>query len=320
MNVLFLTAVMAVGPLPKMNITSNSVSVSGVSSGGAMAVQMHVAFSSKVIGGGMIATPPFYCAMDALTEGLTACMSSPQLMNVALLQREAEAMESKGGIDPLSNLNNTRLYIETGKYDTVVMQGVVNKTAQWYSKYVAPSNQKETAYLHAEHCWPTDSYGNKCLYLGEPYINNCGFDAAGTLLQHIYGNLKPRVTPNSQNLVMFDQTLYGADKKISMSDEGVLYVPVACKASQCKLHVCFHGCEQTVKNIGDKFYTNTGLNNWAEANNIVVLYPQAVPSEFMPQNPKGCWDWWGYTNRNYAEKTGPQMVVIQKMIEALGGW
>jgi poly(3-hydroxybutyrate) depolymerase len=31
------------------------------------------------------------------------------------------------------------------------------------------------------------------------------------------------------------------------------------------------------------------LNEWADTNNIIVLYPQAVPSY---GNDYGCWDWW----------------------------
>lgn len=320
MAILLGALALGLSPLPRLNITKGSVSVSGVSSGGAMAVQVSVAFSSQVAGGGMIATPPYYCAQDTMMEGLTACMSQAELISVPLLQSEAEKMAASGAIDDLSNLNGSRIYIETGRYDTVVMQPVVNKTAAWYAKYVHPSNQKETAYLHAEHCWPTDSFGSPCLYLGEPYINNCGFDAAGTLLQHVYGTLKPRGTPDGASLVLFDQATYGADKQISMNSEGAAYIPAACHTQECRLHVSFHGCKQTIKDIGDKFYTHTGLNEWAETNNIVVLYPQAVESELRPQNPQGCWDWWGYTNRHYASKTGPQMVVVQKMIQALGGW
>jgi hypothetical protein len=30
------------------------------------------------------------------------------------------------------------------------------------------------------------SYGNACAYLGEPYINNCNFDASGAMLRHFY--------------------------------------------------------------------------------------------------------------------------------------
>jgi hypothetical protein len=58
------------------------------------------------------------------------------------------------------------------------------------------------------------------------------------------------------------------------------------------LHVVFHGCEQTIPDIGSEFYNNTGFNTWAEANNIVIVYPQAKRSPLVPYNPDGCWDWY----------------------------
>ncbi len=53
----------------------------------------------------------------------------------------------------------------------------------------------------------------------------------------------------------------------------------------------FHGCLQTLEDIQDLFYTKTGYNEWAEANNIIVVYPQAKKSTVFPLNPNGCWDW-----------------------------
>lgn len=57
----------------------------------------------------------------------------------------------------------------------------------------------------------------------------------------------------------------------------------------CKLHVAFHGCEQTLADIGSDFVVSAGYNSWAEANNIIILYPQAADNLL---NPKGCWDWY----------------------------
>ncbi len=41
--------------LGKYDIDANKVTVSGVSSGGAMAAQLHVAFSSRIAGSGIVA-------------------------------------------------------------------------------------------------------------------------------------------------------------------------------------------------------------------------------------------------------------------------
>jgi hypothetical protein len=57
-----------------------------------------------------------------------------------------------------------------------------------------------------------------------------------------------------------------------------------------------------------------GLNEWADTNNLLVLYPQAIAS---PANPYGCWDWWGYLSTDYASKSGPQMAAIDAMVQRL---
>jgi poly(3-hydroxybutyrate) depolymerase len=63
-----------------------------------------------------------------------------------------------------------------------------------------------------------------------------------------------------------------------------------------------HGCQQTVGDIGTEFVEHIGMNEVAEANDLFVLYPQAIKSYVNPSNPEGCWDWWGYTDSNYINK------------------
>jgi poly(3-hydroxybutyrate) depolymerase len=57
---------------------------------------------------------------------------------------------------------------------------------------------------------------------------------------------------------------------------------------------------------------------------IVVLYPQAAPVIRrligMPlkwPNPQGCWDWWGFTGKDFAYRTGAQIGAITAMIDRL---
>ena len=65
------------------------------------------------------------------------------------------------------------------------------------------------------------------------------------------------------------------------------------------------------------FVTQTGINRWAESNKLVVLYPQTKSSNVMPFNPQGCWDWWGYTDANYATRSGKQIQAVSAMVKAL---
>ncbi len=71
----------------------------------------------------------------------------------------------------------------------------------------------------------------------------------------------------------------------------------------------FHACQQGQRAKGPRgrptgrqFVTGAGYNGWAEANGIVVLYPQvhastaAKPGDTYQLNPEGCWDFWGYTD------------------------
>jgi poly(3-hydroxybutyrate) depolymerase len=81
---------------------------------------------------------------------------------------------------------------------------------------------------------------------------------------------------------------------------------------------------------------DTGYNRWAEGSHIVLLYPQVLPSNpplHDPTNPyrfnpKGCWDFWGYTaplgdaslfasSPPFARKDAPQMQAVKQMIDDL---
>jgi poly(3-hydroxybutyrate) depolymerase len=37
----------------------------------------------------------------------------------------------------------------------------------------------------------------------------------------------------------------------------------------------------------------------------------------MILNPKGCWDWWGYTGSDYHTRNGVQVRAVRAMIDAV---
>ena len=105
-----------------------------------------------------------------------------------------------------------------------------------------------------------------------------------------------------------------------MGDEGYVFVPAACEqGAPCRLHIALHGCKQDAGTIGRLFIEQTGYNAWADANRIIVLYPQAKVSPFAPFNPSGCWDWWSYIDHDdgYVTKAGLQIAAIKAMLDAL---
>jgi poly(3-hydroxybutyrate) depolymerase len=104
---------------------------------------------------------------------------------------------------------------------------------------------------------------------------------------------------------------------ISMAEAGFVYVPPACRTQRCKVHVAFHGCRQTTDDIEERFVREAGYNGWAEANRLIVLYPQAIKRYWGIYNPRGCWDWWGYTGAQYATKEGAQVRAVKSMLDRL---
>jgi hypothetical protein len=108
-----------------------------------------------------------------------------------------------------------------------------------------------------------------------------------------------------------------------MAETGYAYIPASCAAQQpCRVHIALHGCKQNYETIQDRYIRHAGYNEWADTNRLIILYPQTsvgnpATDPFTPLNPFGCWDWWGYTNFNYAVKAGRQITAIKTMLDRL---
>lgn len=303
--------------LPALAIDKPQTTVSGLSSGGYMAVQLHVAYSSVFAkGAGIVAGGPFYCAEGSVVNATGRCMASPAGIPTSTLVNTTNTWASQGHIDPVSNLQNSRVYLFSGSVDSVVKTGVMDALKTYYSSFVPAANVVYKKDLAAEHAMVTDDYGSGCSVKSAPYINDCNFDLAGSLLQHLYGPLNARSSAAlpAGNFVEFKQSQFITNH--GMASTGWAYIPQACQAgggATCRLHVALHGCKQNVSDVQQQYVRNTGFNRWAETNNIVVLYPQTSTAA-----TNSCWDWWGYDSANYAKKTGPQMAAIKAMVDRLG--
>jgi len=316
------SAAFAVNPALQKYAISD-VTVSGISSGGFMAVQMHMAYSSVINGSAVFAGGPFYCAESNLMYAEFRCMDVTMgEPNTVQLVSLTNTYATQKKIDPVKNLKDDRVYIFSGKDDSVVDQAVVKSLESYYSYFVDVTNIVADYNVAAEHCLPTLDFGETCTRLSSPYIGKCAFDGAGNAFETLYGTLKTAVTAKPANLMKFSQTGYFTGKATSIGDTGYIYVPTACADGKttCRLHISFHGCEQTLDDIDNQYADKTGFNTWAEANNIIVLYPYAKKSMSMPSNPNGCWDWWAYTDKNYGTQDGVQMKFVRDMITDLTGF
>ena len=311
----------AAEPLPALHAAREGITASGVSSGGYMAVQLHVAHSARIAGVGVIAGGPYYCAQGSLFTALRNCMQPGPWTPVtapALLKSEADALGAARAIDPTANLARARAWLFTGGADRTVYPAVVQALRDFYAGYKA--QVALVADKPAGHGMVTDHYGSACGASEPPFIIDCHYDAAGELLRFLLGNVQPPATKEAGELRRFDQDRYadGDAKAIAMDASGFIYVPARCTQERCRIHVVFHGCRQGAGELGERFVREAGYNRWADTNGLVVLYPQVV-KRYSPFvfNPRGCWDWWGYTGTNYHTKAAPQMRAVMKMIDRL---
>lgn len=304
-------------------VWAQSITVSGISSGAYMAQQFHMAHSSVVSGAGVIAGGPFYCAKNQITDALNRCMKT--MMGVPRGDesvREAKRAEGAGEIDSLNNLLHSKIFVLAGTEDQTVLPTIGQILVNTYSEFGVPvQNIRFVRDMKVGHAFPTENFGNPCATPSKsPWVSNCGRDIAGEILQHLTGPLLPKKTPVATAFKKYEQlSQVGLDDdkaNISLSKTGYAYVPESCEGGNCQIHVAFHGCQQTYDEIKDTFVKNAGYNSWAESNRIIILYPQAIKS-YVPNNPNGCWDWWGYTSAKYHTKQGPQMKVVMKNIEDL---
>lgn len=321
----------AAGPLPALGTSARDVTVSGVSSGGYMAVQFHIAHSESVAGAGVLAAGPYDCAAGSIWFALTRCMRprfwSPMPESRVFRQRIVRKSEA-GLIDGIEGLAGDRAWLFSGGRDETVERPVVKALASLYRSVLEPNAVRLVTLASAGHAMITveDPDANPCGTSEPPYLNHCGaLDAAGELLNYLIGPLAPPREPPPGSVRAFDQQPYLGPKPATsgMAEVGYLLVPPGCEQGGCRVHVVFHGCRQTTEQIGTRFVDNAGYQEWAWSNRLVLLFPQIRPTNGFVgtfdwlYNPRGCWDWWGYTDDRYGEREGRQIAAIQAMLDQL---
>jgi len=300
-------------PPPQLLIDPAQTTVSGLSSGGYMAVQLHVAYSATFRkGAGVIAGGPFYCAEESLVNATGRCMAHGSAIPVTSLVNTTKSWAASGYLDPVTNLDASKVYLFSGTQDSAVRQPVMDDLLTYYRNFVPAANVVYKNNLPAEHAMVTEDYGSSCSLKAPPYINDCDYDLAGAMLQHLYGPLNARNDGTlTGTFVEFEQTAFVTGH--GMAATGWLYVPQACAGGvRCKLHVALHGCKQNTNDVGQQYIRSTGYNRWADSNLMVVLYPQTGVSAI-----NSCWDWWGYDRADYARKSGPQMAAVKAMVDGV---
>ncbi len=304
-------------PLPSLKIDATRVSVSGISSGAYMAHQVHLAFSSTIDGAALIAGGPYGCAQGDLQTALSHCMHPDQAPELAPLNDAVRSRAAAGQIDVLSGLDGDRVWVMHGREDKIVSAAVTAASADLYralSPQVAVTVDADRDFGHV---FATAAQGD--CRADDAHLAACGFDLAGEVFKQVVDADAQPAAKATGELFAFDQRPYAEDGHDPLlADRGYVYVPKQCRGEQsCGLHVAFHGCEMQADRIGTRFVAEAGYNRWADGAGVVVLYPQAR-SSLMPLNPKACWDWWGYTGRDYDTRDGAQLRWLKRVFAQFG--
>lgn len=309
-------------PLPALGLATDGLTVSGLSSGGYMAGQFQIAFSSRVAGAAVLAAGPYGCSRGQVTTAMRECSCPPDATGwlhafpawsglgcrvptpgeLAVRAETALALNRRHLDDP-AHLVRHRVWLMQGERDTVVAPPLVVAAAEVYRQAGLPEQALKLRQVPgAGHGQPEPDAPVACGKTASPFLTLCeGIDAAGELLAWLYapegGRLAEPVAVRAAGLRRFDQRPYRRPGQFDgLDDSGWLYVPAACATAgtqpACRLHVAFHGCAQGQSFAGPdglplaaRYVAGAGYNRWAESNRLVVLYPQVRASTPPPPAP-----------------------------------
>jgi poly(3-hydroxybutyrate) depolymerase len=317
--------------LGSYRVSPQQIFVAGISSGGFFGVQLHVAHSAVFQGAAIYAGGVYHCAQNSVELALVECggetINGQALYQSTLAQSESylDQQSAAATIDASSHLQGQPVYLWSGTKDSVVNPKEMADLNSEYLHYGARVTFDNA--FAADHGWESPTGEVPCGTAASPYMIACSangqpYDSEQKWLTLFFGNLSARNGGALRgSLMRFDQTEFGAGAGNSMDTNGTVFVPQPCAAAAaCGFVVVFHGCLQGHAQIGDRFVTESGIDEWADTNKIIVLYPYAVSAPGpSPYNPNGCWDWWGYDDPNYSVKNGTQLSIVYRMVQRVTG-
>lgn len=328
--------VAALQPLPALRATIEGTTVSGLSSGAYMAGQFQLAHADVVTGAAIIAGGPYACAESAFagivpdagvqflsaSRAASACMlDTLSLYGVPDPERLAERareLADEGRIGDIADVVSDRVYVFSGTNDQIVKPRIVGTAVDFYRELGVPeANIMPVMNFPAGHAIITLDKGGACSVNSAPFIVDCDYDQVGAFFSHLYAPAQKPSGASQGRFVEFDQRAVAEGiSNHFLTPSAIVYIPEQCEQGGCRIHVAFHGCQQNRNAVREAFVRDAGYARWADANKVIVLFPEVGKSAL---NPMGCWDWWGYTGRDYLTKKAPQIEAVRRMLDRLAG-
>lgn len=203
---------------------ASDVSISGVSSGAAMAVQYAVGHSGSTVGVGSIAGPPWGCADGSASQAINKCMCGRQEPdNRVDLARQLAAT---GKIDGLSGLNKplrlSRSYVFQSPADATVVEKSGKANAAFLSAFIGNNTQLDLGNItdgsrKAGHgIIAPDNHNESCKADGREttYIRYCGAeDNAGKMFHALYDGENSPFDPSKRVNVIPETEVWQFDQQ-----------------------------------------------------------------------------------------------------------
>lgn len=236
---------------------SQMPTISGISSGAFMAVQMSTIFSNQFSGVGTVAGGFFYCAQNHLQEKIKEgqltligaknlflysntnlistntsqwfepATANPIYQSVAVCMHnpkmatrpDLEKFEAEKKIRPIDNFKFLKTYIYQGEFDSVVHKEMAQQLVAFYNENKIPNENIKLSRGEGGHNFPTDKENlNSCLAEKVPYISSCNKDVAKEILEQTTSNLYIKSEPSLDHIFVVDQNLDVKNKMAAEKD------------------------------------------------------------------------------------------------------
>jgi hypothetical protein len=305
---------------------AGDVSISGISSGAAMAVQYAVAHSGSIVGVGSIAGPSWGCAQSSVSRAINDCMCGRHEVSSNIEMARSLAERNTQAIDPLVSGKPKalkRAYVFQSAADGVVVARSGKTSINFLASFIGNTPVQDWGNAvdgsnSAGHGIISPDGADSCRATGNDatYVRRCGVeDNAGRLFHTLYGqgpsyDVSKRVDniPESEVWAFDQQRIIDEVKGKAGSiapDSFFVFFPIKSSrrenfdlAQTGYLYVppscrrdgskCrVHVALHGCKQHAKNFAATAGYNNWAEYYKVIVVYP-AIEQQPVAQGPEIC--------------------------------
>ncbi|WP_336492688.1 extracellular catalytic domain type 2 short-chain-length polyhydroxyalkanoate depolymerase [Methylobacterium nigriterrae] len=306
----------------KRGADPSQVSISGLSSGAAMAVQYAVAHSGSVTAVGAVAGPQWGCAGGSLSRAVNDCMCGRSALTPTI--DTARGLAASGAIDGLvlaKPQSLSRSWIFQSPADETVSPRSSKADAAFLADFIGTPPEVDQGNAvdgsdRAGHGIIAPDGTDACAYDGSEtsFVRRCGEeDNAGKMLHALYGPGSP-YTPSERAADVPGSELWTFDQrhlieKVKSSGASVSsdyynpfwlwwpdrsprrrnfdmastgYIYVPPSCRSAGSACHVHVALHGCKQDAKRFARKAGYNEWAEHYRTIIVYPAIAPSEPVP--------------------------------------